>query len=156
MKKTYSRRPLAVDPAHLITLHQEAIEQLELMHTAMEASELASDGVRDTLNNIAENHWEGYLDVIHMICMHDENLAAVMKKRDFKMRDSEPAETEQSLYGGNRLLLLALLVGLIRRHRRFVFFYGLKSNPMGDYIKESVAMEREHVAEMVELLQNLL
>ncbi|MDF2570066.1 MAG: hypothetical protein K0R55_1670 [Sporomusa sp.] len=65
MKKPFIRRLLTVDPAHMITLHQEAIEQLELMLTAVEATELASDGVRDTLNNMAETHWEAYMDVIH-------------------------------------------------------------------------------------------
>ncbi|WP_371381462.1 hypothetical protein [Sporomusa aerivorans] len=67
MKKLFSRRPLAVDPAHMITLHQEAIEQLELMRTAVEASEHASDRMRDTLNTITEAHWEAYMDIIHMI-----------------------------------------------------------------------------------------
>ncbi|CQR74181.1 hypothetical protein SOV_23080 [Sporomusa ovata DSM 2662] len=67
MKKLFSRRPLTVDPAHMITLHQEAIEQLELMNTVVEASEHASDGMHDTLTRMAENHWEAYLDVLHMI-----------------------------------------------------------------------------------------
>ncbi|HWR41927.1 hypothetical protein [Sporomusa sp.] len=155
MKKPFIRRLLAVDPAHMITLHQEAIEQLELMRTAVEASEQASDGIRDTLNNMAETHWEEYLDVIHMICMHDENLAAVMKKHGFKMNDNEPADAERQFYG-SRLLLLSLLLGLIRRHRRFAYFYGLKTNPMGDYIKESIAMERENVAGMIGMVQNMI
>ncbi len=155
MKKPLIRRLLTVDPAHMITLHQEAIEQLELMLTTVEAAEHASDGVRDTLNTMAATHWEGYLDVIHMICMHDEHLAAVMKKHDSKIIDYEPADTERQFYG-NRLLLLSLLTGLVRRHRRFVYFYGLRSNPMGDYIKDSIAMEREHVAGIVGVIQNMI
>ncbi|SMC76928.1 hypothetical protein SAMN04488500_108200 [Sporomusa malonica] len=155
MRKVFSRRSLAVDPAHMITLHQEAIEQLELMHTATEAAEQASDGVRDALNTIAENHWEEYTDIIHMISMHDEHFATVMKKHGFTMRDNESADNERQFYG-SRLLLLALLLGLIRRHRRFAYFYGLRSNPMGDYIKESIAMEREHVAVMIGMVQNMM
>ncbi|HML35234.1 hypothetical protein [Sporomusa sphaeroides] len=154
MKKIFSRRPLAVDPAHMILLHQEAIEQLELMYTAVEASEHASDGMRDTLITMAENHWEGYLDTLHMICMHDDNLAAVTKKYSFKMRDNEQADTERQFLG-SRLLLLALLLGLIRRHRRFTYYYGLRANPMGDYIKESIATEREHIAMMISMVQNM-
>jgi hypothetical protein len=86
--------------------------------------------------------------------MHDENLAAVMKKHDFQMSE-EPADTERQFYG-SRLLLLSLLVGLIRRHRRFAYFYGLRSNPMGDYIKESIAMERENVAGIIGIVQNMI
>ncbi|MDF2569698.1 MAG: hypothetical protein K0R55_1302 [Sporomusa sp.] len=155
MRKAFSRRPLAVDPAHMITLHQEAIEQLDLMHTAVAASEHASDGIRDALNTMAESHWEAYMDVIHMICMHDENLAAIMKKYGFTIRDNESADTERQFYG-SRLLLLTLLLGLIRRHRRFAYFYGLRANPMGDYIKESITMEREHLAVMIGMVQNTM
>ena len=156
MKKIFSRRPLTVDPAHMITLHQEAIEQLELMRTAVEATEHASDSMRDTLTHMAENHWEAYLDVLHMICMHEESFAAVMKKHGFTAHDNEPVDTEQRQYFGSRLLILALLLGLIRRHRRFDYFYSLRANPMGDYIKESVAMEREHIVEMIGMVQNMI
>lgn len=156
MKKLFSRRPLTVDPAHMITLHQEAIEQLELMRTAVDASEQASDGMRDTLTRMAENHWEAYLDVLHMICMHDESFAAVMKNHGFAVNDNEPIDAEQRQFYGSCLLILALLSGLIRRHRRFSYFYGLRANPMGDYIKESIAMEREHTAEMISMVQNMM
>lgn len=155
MRKLYNRRSLAVDPVHMITLHHEAIEQLELMQNCVEASEHAIDGMRDSLETIAEKHWESYLDVIHMICMHDDNLAAVMKKQGFSMRDSELAETERQFFG-SRPLILSLLLGLIRRHRRFAYYYGLRTNPMGDYIKESISMEREHLAEMISMLQNTM
>ena len=155
MKKLFSRRPLAVDPAHMITLHQEAIEQLELMRTAVEASEHASDRMRDTLNTITEAHWEAYMDVIHMICMHDDSLAAVMKKHGFKINDNELADTERQVLG-SRLLILALLPGLIRRHRRFVYYYGLRTNPMGEYVKESISLEREHLTELIGMVQNII
>ncbi len=155
MKRPFIRRLLAIDPAHMIMLHQEAIEQLELMHTALEASEHASDGMRDTLTTMAENHWEAYMDILHMICMHDDSLAAVMKKLGFTMGDNEPSDTDRQFLG-SRLLVLALLLGLIRRHRRFAYYYGLRSNPMGDYIKESITMEREHLTEMIGMVQNMI
>lgn len=156
MKKIFSRRPVTVDPVHMITLHQEAIEQLGLMRTALEASEHASDGMCDALSSIAENHWEAYLDVLHMICMHDENFAAVMKKNGFAIPDNAPVETEQRQFYGSRILILSILLGLTRRHQRFSYFYGLRANPMGDYIKESVAMEREHIAKMIGMVQNMM
>lgn len=156
MKKIFTRRTVTVDPAHMITLHQEAIEQLELMHTASEASEHATDTMHDMLTSIATNHWEAYLDVLHMICMHDESFAASMKKHGITMHDTEAATNEQRQYYNNRILLLSLLSALMRRHRRFNYFYGLRANPMGDYIKESVAMEREHIIEIIGMVQNMI
>lgn len=155
MKKPFGRRSLTADPTHMITLHQEAIEQLELMRTAIEASEHASDGMGDILTTMAENHWDAFMDVIHMICMHDDAFAAVMKKHGFKMRDNESEAAERQFFS-TRLLVLALLAGLIRRHRRFAYYYGLRANPMGDYIRESIAMEREHIAEMIGMIQNMM
>ncbi|XER12680.1 hypothetical protein SATMO3_29080 [Sporomusa aerivorans] len=90
-----------------------------------------------------------------MICMHDDSLAAVMKKHGFKINDNELADTERQLLG-SRLLILALLPGLIRRHRRFVYYYGLRTNPMGEYVKESISLEREHLTELIGMVQNII
>jgi hypothetical protein len=46
-------------------LHQEALEQLDLMRTATEAAEQAIGTMRDTLEIIAMDHWNAYMDVIH-------------------------------------------------------------------------------------------
>lgn len=158
MKKLFSRRPLTVDPAHMIILHQEALEQLELMRTAVDAAEQASDTVQDALVHMAENHWEAYLDVLHMICMHDEAFTCVMKSHGFIMQDNETAAitAEQRQGYDSRLLIRSLLSGLISRHRRFAYFYGLRANPMGEYIRESIAKEREHMVEMIVMIQNLI
>lgn len=156
MKKIFSRRTVTVDSAHMITLHQEAIEQIELMRTVSEASEHATDTMHDMLANIAVNHWESYLDVIHMICMHDDSFAASMKKHGVPIQDTEANISEQRQYYNNRSLLLSLLSSLMRRHRRFNYFYGLRANPMGEYIKESIAMEREHIAEIIGMVQNMI
>ena len=155
MKRIYSRRQQAIDPAHMIVLHHESIEQLELMQTAVEASEQTNDGMRDTLTAMADTHWEAYMDVIHMLTMHDSDLAAVMKKHGFAVRDSDLEDVERQNYVC-RASLLALITALIRRHQRFVYFYGLRSNLMGDYLKESIAVEREHLAELIIMIQTLL
>lgn len=156
MKKIFSRRSVAIDPSHMITLHQESIEQLELMHTALTAAEQANDGTSDALTSMAEHHWEAYLDVLHMICLHDENFATVMRKHGFKKQEYESPDGDQRQFYGSRQLVLALLLGLIRRHRRFTYFYNLRANPMGDYIKESIAMEREHTVEIIGMVQNMM
>jgi hypothetical protein len=57
---------MSIDLDHMQTLHEEAIEQLELMKTAIEAGEEAKDNMRDSLDNIAVNHWHAYMDVVHM------------------------------------------------------------------------------------------
>ncbi|MBP2635685.1 MAG: hypothetical protein H6Q72_1592 [Firmicutes bacterium] len=157
MKKIFSRRTQTIDPTHMLTLHQEAAEQLELMRTAVDASEHASDSICDTLTSIAEDHWEAYLDVLHMICLHDETFATVMKTQVLtKQAANDPLATEQRQSYSNRLLVLSLLPALTQRHRRFCYFYGLRINPMGDYIKESIATEREHIAEMIAMVQNMI
>lgn len=47
-------------------LHREAIEQLELMRTAIEAAEQASDRLRDNLDEMSFNHWHAYMDIMQM------------------------------------------------------------------------------------------
>ncbi|WP_050769621.1 hypothetical protein [Thermosinus carboxydivorans] len=67
MRKWRERKPLAMDVDHMQLLHQEAIEQLELLHTALDAMEQATGTMRDNLMEMVENHWHAYQDVLHMI-----------------------------------------------------------------------------------------
>ncbi|BBB92629.1 MAG TPA: hypothetical protein PKA28_03625 [Methylomusa anaerophila] len=154
MRKPFSRRPTPVDPAHMITLHQEAIEQLELMRSSADAAEHATDSMRDSLDSMTENHWEAYMDVLHMISLHDDSMANSIKKYGLKLRDNETEENERQW--GNRLLLTLLLLGLIRRHRRFVQFYSQRGNPMGEYLRNSLAMEREHLAKFISMINYVM
>jgi len=137
-------------------LNQEAIEQLELMSTALEASELATGTMRDSLDTMAENHWHSYVDILHLIAMHDEDLAATMKKQGTDLRDEEDSEYAERKFAGNRELLLLLLLALIRRHQRFIQLWALRSSPMTDYFKESMAMEREHTSEIIAIIQGMV
>lgn len=155
MLKKRDRRPMTVDAEHMRRLHLEAFEQLELLRTALEAADQASGTARDTLDDIAVDHWNGYLDVLHMITLHDELMAAVLGKRGMSMRDSDSAEAS-SEYCGNRLLLLPLLSALSRRHRRFSEVYGGRGHPMSDYLKESMTAEREHMSELIALIQGIM
>ncbi|MDL2281010.1 hypothetical protein LJC10_04050 [Selenomonadales bacterium OttesenSCG-928-I06] len=156
MKRFSARRPLAVDSSHMMLLHKEAIEQLELMRSACEACEHATDMVRDNLKIISENHWEAYLEVIHMICIHDDSMSSALKKRGLKFRDSESGLKPTERLWGNQVLLTLLLLGLVRRHDRFVHFYGIRINPMSEYLKESITMEREHLADIVSMVNYLI
>lgn len=148
------RKPAAVDINHMRTLHEEAIEQLELMKTALDAREEAAGTLRDTLEDMAENHWRAYLDTIHLIALHDEAMASVLKKYGLAVREESNANDER--LGASPTLLTLLLIALIRRHRRIWHIYGWRANPMGDYLKESLVMEREHVAELIAMVQSLL
>lgn len=156
MWKRRERKPLAVDIDHMKVLNQEAIEQLELMSTALEASELATGTMRDSLDTMAENHWHSYMDIIHMVSMHDEDFAATMKKQGTDLRDEEDSEYAERKFAGNRELLLILLLALIRRHQRFIQLWALRSSPMTDYFKESMAMEREHTSEIIAIIQGMV
>lgn len=160
MKKPFTRRPVAIDSSHLTLLHQEAVEQLELMRSAVEAYEYATDTIRDTLKAMSENHWEAYLDIVHMICLHDDNMSSSLRKHGLKFRNDESEnETEfrpKERQWGSKMLITLLLLGLIRRHNRFVNCYNLRANPMGEYLKESLAMEREHLADMVSMINYML
>ena len=57
---------MSMDLEHMRMLHTEAIEQLNLMYTTLEAAEQASDTNRDSLDDISVNHWDAYMDIIHM------------------------------------------------------------------------------------------
>ena len=158
MKKTLTSRPVIIDSAHLTSLHKEAIEQLELMRASVEAYEHATDTMRDNLKAMSENHWEAYLDIVHMICLHDDGMSSALRKQGLKIN---PVENESPFnfrerQWGNKLLLAFLLIGLIKRHNRFINYYGMRANPMGDYLRESMSMEREHLASMVSMISDLV
>ena len=68
VRKMRDRRYVTLDTEHMRRLHQEAIEQLELMRTALETAEQASGTMRDyPRENRLRDHWNGYMDVIHMV-----------------------------------------------------------------------------------------
>lgn len=153
MRKLRGKQPMSIDLDHMQTLHAEAIEQLELLKTALEAAEQAKDSMRDNLDTMAVNHWQAYTDVLHMICMHDEAMNTALKKFGVKMRDDNFDSRKQQL-GISRLLLLFLLTALIRRHRRVIHVYRLRGEPMNDYLKESLTMEREHMADLITMIHS--
>ena len=148
------RKSPTVDVNHMRTLHEEAIEQLELMKTALDAKEESAGTFRDTLDDMAVSHWRAYLDTIHLIIMHDEAMASVVKKYSLTLREQSDERDER--LGTSPVLLTLLLLALIRRHRRIWHIYGWRASPMGDYLKESLVMERERVAELIAMAQSLL
>jgi len=88
-----------------------------------------------------------------MVMMHDENMTTVIGKQGMELRDGDPPEETAP---GHRALLLLLLQALLRRHRRFWDIYGWRGNPMSEYLKESMSMEREHIAELICMIQKTL
>lgn len=151
---TRNRKPVAIDINHMRTLHEEAIEQLELMKTILDAREEASGTLQDTLDNMATNHWQAYIDIIHLITLHDTEMATVIKKYGLVLRDQDDEANERQ--GIQPALLALLLIALIRRHRRIWHIYGWRASPMGDYLKGSMVMEREHIAELITMVQTSL
>ncbi|MCE5285726.1 MAG: hypothetical protein LLG02_07755 [Pelosinus sp.] len=155
MKRFRDRKPMPIDFDHMRMLHQECIEQLELMATALEAVEYATDSIRDALDDMSLNHWSAYLDLIHMICMHDEAMEAALKQHGMPGSETSLAENERQ-FGSRRVLLRLLLPALTRRHRRIDHIFGRPSSPMAEYMKESLAMEREHIAKLVSIIQSFM
>jgi len=149
-------RHITLDVEHMRRLHQEAIEQLELMRTSLDAAEQAIGTIRDKLETMFIEHWNGYLDVLHMLIMHDEAMAAVINKYGMPLRDDNPMDDIDTPHLGHPSLLLLLVTALIRHHRRFCDIYGWRGNPMSDYLKESMTMEREHIAELISMIQQTL
>jgi len=136
-------------------LHHEALEQLELLRTALDAAENAGGAARDTLEDMAVDHWNDYLDILHLITLHDDLMAAILGKHGMTVRDSDsPGPKTQPC--GSRQLLPALLSALSRRHRRFYEVYGWRASPMNDYLKTSMTAEREHMAALIALIQDTI
>lgn len=156
MRRWRDRKPLTMDTDHMRLLHQEAIEQLELMQTAIDPMENATGTTRDSLTEMVEAHWHAYLDIIHMITMHDEIMASTMKKYGMPLQDSGELEAADRQFGLNPVLLGLLLIALIRRHRRMHYLWGLRGTPMSDYWKESMTMDREHIASLVAMIDRAI
>lgn len=157
MRRLRARKPTSLDLDHMRLLHREAIEQLELMKTAVEAAEQASDRLRDTLDDMAFNHWHAYMDIMHMLCAHDQAMNSTLNRFGLKMRDdANDDETYSRQSGLQRLLLLLLIAALLRRHRRMEYIFGLRGGPMNDYLQETSTMEREHIAELVSMIHNMI
>jgi hypothetical protein len=155
LKRFRDRKPMPIDFDHMRMLHQECIEQLELMATALEAIEYATDSIRDALDDMSLNHWAAYLDLIHMICLHDEAMEIAMKKHGVPDSETSLADNERQ-FGSRRILLRLLLPALTRRHKRIEHIFGRQGSPMAEYIKESLAMEREHIAKLVSIIQSFM
>jgi hypothetical protein len=155
LKRTHVRKPMSMDLEHMGMLHAEAIEQLDLMYTTLEAAEQASDTMRDSLDDISLNHWDAYMDVLHMICMHDETMRSSMKKYNTNIREIQDNVGERQ-FGLHRVFLLFLLLALLRRHRRLEHIFSLRGNPMSDYFQESLTMDREHISNLITMAQNLM
>ncbi len=91
-----------------------------------------------------------------MISLHDDALATVMTKFGMKMRHDDTNDDDERQIGARRALLSLLLFALIRRHRRFDRVFSYRASPMADYLKESLTMEREHVAELIATVQSTI
>lgn len=136
-------------------LHTEAIEQLDLMYTTLEAAEQASDTTRDSLDDISINHWDAYMDIIHLISMHDEGISSSLKK--YSMRTEEIHDhSDERQFSLHRVPIIFLLLALLRRHRRMEHIFSLRGNPMSDYFQESLTMEREHMANLITMTHKLM
>lgn len=93
---------------------------------------------------------------MHMITLHDPLLATVVQNFDLEQRQEEPEELAEQQVSDQRALVSHLVTALIHCHRRFDRVYGYRTNPMADYLKESLTMERDHLSKMISLVQNII
>lgn len=147
------RKQSPLDADHMRMLHREAVEQLELLRSVFDAIVHAIGVYRDNLYQIALSHWHAYLDVMHMLCMHDEKFNAAMQR--FGLHEEKKAENENTTEM-QRALITQLISALTRRHRRFDYYLIARGTPMTEYLQESIALEREHIAELIAMLDNVL
>lgn len=154
MRNFRNRKPMPIDFDHMKTLHEECIEQLQLMQTSLESAQLASDAMRDKLDDIANHHWHTYIDVIHLICMHDEAMNTSLKQVGLDLRTED--DTSEQQYQIKRSLILSLVVALVRRHQRMIYVYNLHGEPMKDYLSESTVIERDCMASIISMIYTTL
>ena len=157
MRKFRLRRTVTVDVEHMQNMHHEAIEQLDIMHKVLETAQLATGSLRDTLDELAGDYWQAYMEVVHMICRHDEAMDHIMKKHTIRMTQTDSEQDDQYV-AARRPLLLSVLQTLLRCHRRFEYLWGLvlKGSPMSSYFNESMSIEREHTAELISIAQVII
>lgn len=91
-----------------------------------------------------------------MLCIHDEAMGTAMNRYGIKLRETDDSDPILRQAGLQRMLLLLLIVALLRRHRRMEYIFGLRGGPMSDYMQETSTMEREHMAELVSMIHNMI
>lgn len=154
MRFTRSRRLPSLDFDHMKALHEECVEQLQLMNSTLAASNLASGNMRDTLDDIVQAHWNAYIETIHLLCMHDEITNNAIKKIGLDLRVGDDLAEPQ--YQNNRPLISNLVQALSQLHQRMITVYKLHNLPGRDYLKESAEAEQEYVAAMIEMIHTSL
>lgn len=154
MRFSRNQKPPSIDVDHMKALHDECIEQLELMKACLEAAQLASYLMRDKLDTIATSHWHSYMDIVHLICMHDDLMNISMKKIGLDITRNDTAVEQQ--YQTKRLLILGLLRTLLRHHRRIIYMYNVTGEPTKDYLSDSAPLEREYLVNIIEMIHNTL
>ena len=148
------RKASAIDFDHIKHLHDECIEQLELMKISLESAQLSNDEVRDQLDSMAQNHWQLYLDTLHILSMHDNDLKESLLKVGLNTR-SEQSDQEKE-YQVKRVLLLSLITGLIKRHRRMGYVFSNQNSPAKDFLSIAAPIERDYLVTTITIIHDLI
>lgn len=149
MKYFRSRKQVSVDYAHMKALHEECVEQLELLCNSLRAAQCANGSMRDRLREMADAHWSAYIEIVHLIAMHDPQMQQALGKSSLDLRGEEDASEKETR---PRCALLEQLIALLlRRHRRVLYIYRTGGEPMQDYLEESAIIERTYIAALVEM-----
>ncbi len=143
-----------VDYDHIKHLHEECIEQLELMKISLESAQLSNDEIRDQLDAMAQSHWQLYLDTLHLLSMHDNELKLALLQVGLNLRSEDPGQEKE--YQIKRVLLLTLLISLIKRHRRMIYVSTNQNNPAKDFLLAASTIEREYLVTTIGIVNHLI
>jgi hypothetical protein len=145
----------------LIMLHHEAADHLQMMHDLLASNECLEGSDRKEIGCMLMNHWNEYMDIMHMISTHDQIMANAMDHYEMDMRkESKPIpEDAERQFGFFRFPLFPLLLfGLIFRHRRRRNFFEshFRRDQFVNYLSSTSHLECDHIARLTCMLNDMV
>lgn len=160
--KRRPKNPVMVNIDHLIMLHHEAADHLQMMHDLLETRECLTGECRGVIGHMVMHHWNEYMDVMKMIICEDHIMANSMQQCNMDMRKETgviPEEGDERVFGffGAPLIPL-LLFSLIFRHRRRRDFFGnyYRHGGFEDYLSSTSHLECDHIANITTMLNDMI
>lgn len=161
MKKNRAPKNVAPQAETLRRLHEEAAEQLEMMHPLTEALAKTPDPLRRQLETLLLDHWHAYLEIMHLIVLQDDALYQAMKNFNMDMRQSPLWEQSATPAGEERQLFFALAVlpfllyALAARHRYLWRRWDWRDGAAA-YFSVSLQMTKDHIAALTALVHSMI
>lgn len=156
--KRRPKTPMMTNVDHLIMLHQEAADHLQMMHDLMATNECLTGEHRMCIGQMIMHHWNEYMDIMKMITCEDHIMANAMAHCDMDMRKAVPEDADRQ-FGFFRFPIFPLLLfSLAFRHRRRSRFFGnfFRPGTFEDYLASTSHMEADHIANITTMLNDMV